>query len=298
MTTTTTSLSPSADISSLTSSIRWATDYLSDEDEIVWSLSSSAILSSSPPLNSPLSETADFVLVSRIDTSPATVTTTAAAALNGSTISDTIAKEMAALSLSPTPQPHRRTDLSPVPKPAPAPLKESSSTANKGGGRKATIHHPLLTNNTLRRVRPRCRGLDEGKQRRKRGLLHPHHLQVASLPLTPRRHCPSRNRLGPRQLCQNQRSAYKRKMPPPSSVLPDPPTAKGAEKSSTGLGLRSIVYDLVTGLMARAAAMSSPAINAATTTGTTTTTGYQEAHKYMTSCVQPFPSLIRHRLIS
>src|SRR6266581_4304758 len=76
-----TSLSSSLDMLSLshTSSTRWASDSTSDdeaEDEIVWSLSSSAVLSSSS--NSPLSETADFVLIPRIETSAPNALATAA----------------------------------------------------------------------------------------------------------------------------------------------------------------------------------------------------------------------------
>ena len=120
-----TSLSPSSSLDMLSPtspSTRWASDSLSDEDEIVWSLSSSAMLS--PPLNmSPLSEAADYVLVPRIDASatttpptppppPSTTSTTAAGVaadqvreLEAPTSDDAIAvvaEEMAALSLGTT----------------------------------------------------------------------------------------------------------------------------------------------------------------------------------------------------
>src|SRR5260221_10989270 len=69
----------SLDILSLshTPSTRWASDSTSDDDdEIVWSLSSSAVLSSSS--NSPLSDTADFVLIPRMETSAPNALATAA----------------------------------------------------------------------------------------------------------------------------------------------------------------------------------------------------------------------------
>jgi hypothetical protein len=118
----TTSLSSSLDMLSLASSTRWASDSASDEDEIVWSLSSSGVLSSSSPLNSPLSETADYVLVPRVDNTNAstTATTTTTVATTAAAITaapatgqaapllppqqaltpDGIADEMATLSLS------------------------------------------------------------------------------------------------------------------------------------------------------------------------------------------------------
>src|SRR6266403_21254 len=105
----TTSLSPSSSLdmlSPISPSTRWASDSLSDEDEIVWSLSSSAMLSSSslpPPhtTSSPLSEAADYVLVPRIDAIP-TGTAGSPASPPARTSDDAIAiaEGMAALSLS------------------------------------------------------------------------------------------------------------------------------------------------------------------------------------------------------
>ena len=122
------SLSSSLDMLSLShvSNTRWASDSTSDdEDEIVWSLSSSAVLSSSSPLISPLSETADYVLIPRMETSApntlATVTTPATAtatsqeplapvSLPSALTPDGIAQDMAALSLSTAPSSQLRHD--------------------------------------------------------------------------------------------------------------------------------------------------------------------------------------------
>ncbi|KAH9057652.1 hypothetical protein EDB87DRAFT_1685972 [Lactarius vividus] len=139
----TTSLSSSLDVLSLTSSSRWASDSPSDEDEIVWSLSSSALLSSSSPLHSPLSETTDFVLVPRATAVPPTTT-------------DTIADEMAALSL--TPAPHARGDAD---SPAPPSAASPKRTSVKGGTTKKTKsisseqHSTAATSQQQQQQRPR-----------------------------------------------------------------------------------------------------------------------------------------------
>jgi hypothetical protein len=86
---------------------RWASDSLSDdEDEIVWSLSSSAMLSSSSPpppphtSSSPLSEAADYVLVPRMNSTPIPAGTVTAAGDATTLSDDAIAEGMATLSLS------------------------------------------------------------------------------------------------------------------------------------------------------------------------------------------------------
>lgn len=133
------SLSSSLDILSLTSSTRWASDSFSDEDEIVWSLSSSAVLSSSSPLNSPLSETADYVLVPRIDAGATAAPVVTATNPIAPPSADAIAEQMAALSLSAASQ-QRRTDVpttttTSAPPPPPAAAKKKGCQA---GNKKAT----------------------------------------------------------------------------------------------------------------------------------------------------------------
>ncbi|KAH9001769.1 hypothetical protein EDB92DRAFT_1939595 [Lactarius akahatsu] len=253
----TTSLSSSLDVLSLTSSSRWASDSPSDEDEIVWSLSSSTLLSTSPPLHSPLSETADFVLVPRATAVPLTT-------------ADTIADEMAALSL--TPAPHARGNAD---QPAPPSAASPKRTSTKGGAAKKTKsvsseQHSTTTTSQQQQPRrqqaptappaaPRKKG--KRRARRPRGS-SPGSASSASstgLPGAAAAHATPSSR--PSRIS----SAGTRKSPAKSGA------ARCAAPATTGLGARAVVDDSVS---EASDASSSPSPAAA---------GYQEAHKYMTS---------------
>ncbi|KAI0262867.1 hypothetical protein BC834DRAFT_971688 [Gloeopeniophorella convolvens] len=134
----TTSLSSSIDILSLTSSTTWAGDSPSDEDEIVWSLSSSAVLSSPSVVGSPRSETADVVLVPRADPSSGQSLLPSAEA---------IAEAMATLSLNPMSRSMHIDRTAPAPAPAPGTTSASSRSPSpkkkqRSPSKKATLSPP------------------------------------------------------------------------------------------------------------------------------------------------------------
>ena len=229
-----TSLSSSLDVLSLTSSSRWASDSLSsDEDEIVWSLSSSALLSTSPPLQSPLSETADFVLVPRA---------TAAAALPTAT-ADTIADEMASLSLTPA-----------LP---PPPVQGGSTTTTVR--RSARLQQQAVTREqqTSTTASP---AVPRKKKRAKRthGSSHGSSSSASSIDAAASSPNALPSRIGSAGKRKAKKARAKRKAGATSSAT-----------AATGLGA---VDDSVS----ETSESSTPSI---------ITADYQEAHKYMTSCV-------------
>lgn len=260
---TTASLSSSLDVLSLNSSTTtWASDSLSDEDEIVWSLSSSALLSTSPPLQSPLSETGDFVLV------PRATAAAAAAALSASPTADTIADEMAALSLTPAVRAHGSAAdpaASTAPKRA-SPIKRATKS-KKRHQTVAAIEHQQQQRQPAPPAGPRKKGK---KAKRARGS------SASSVSSTA---AAGEARVAPSSSSSSSsdvRSAAGKKSPAKKK--------KSAGGSATGLGLgtRAVVDDSVSET-SEASSSSSAAASSATTAATD---GYQEAHKYMTSCVK------------
>ena len=213
----TTSLSSSLDLLSLTTSTRWASDSPSDEDEIVWSLSSSAHLSTSPPLYSPLSETGDFVLVPR-----------ATAASSVSPTADTVADQLAALSL--TPAAHAGPPAAP----------SSSSTPQR-----TTIQRPT-------------RAKEAKRQQQSRRQQAP----TTASPAAPRG--------------KSKKKATKRTQGGSSASSASSPTGVAASSSS---GARAAVS--VKDSLSEASEAEAPV-------------AYQEAHKYMTSCVTIFEIHFSH----
>ncbi|KAH8980834.1 hypothetical protein EDB86DRAFT_506189 [Lactarius hatsudake] len=237
----TTSLSSSLDVLSLTSSSRWASDSPSDEDEIVWSLSSSALLStSSPPLHSPLSETTDFVLVPRATAVPLTTADT-----------DTIADEMAALSLTPAPRARGNADP-----PAPPSAASPKRTSTKGGAAKKTKSEQQHSTSQQQQQQPRRQ-------------------QAPTAPPAAPRNRGKRRARRPRG--SSRGSASSTGLPGAAaahgtpSARPSRLSSAGKSAAKTGLGARAVVDDSVS----EASDASSPPSPAAA--------GYQEAHKYMTS---------------
>ncbi|KAH9171456.1 hypothetical protein EDB89DRAFT_1971265 [Lactarius sanguifluus] len=237
----TTSLSSSLDVLSLTSSSRWASDSPSDEDEIVWSLSSSALLSTSPPLHSPLSETTDFVLVPRATAVPLTT-------------ADTIADEMAALSL--TPAPHARGNADPPPPPS-AVSPKRTSIKGPGGAAKTTKsvssqqqQQQQQRSTTATSQQAAATAAKKGKRRARR----------------PRGSSPGSASSASSTGLPGAAAAHVTPSSRPSRL-----SSAGKSAAKTGLGARAVVDDSVS---EASDALSSPSPAA---------TGYQEAHKYMTS---------------
>ena len=233
-----TSLSSSLDVLSLTSSSRWASDSLSsDEDEIVWSLSSSALLSTSPPLQSPLSETADFVLVPRATAAAAPPTATA----------DMIADEMASLSLTPA-----------LP---PPPVQGGSTTTVRRSARlqQQAVTREQQTSTTASPAVPR----KKKRAKRTHGSSHGSSSSASSIDAAASSPNALPSRIGSAGKRKAKKARAKRKAGATSSAT-----------AATGLGA---VDDSVS----ETSESSTPSI---------ITADYQEAHKYMTSCVYLSPT--------
>lgn len=268
----TTSLASSLDHLSLTSSTTttWASDSPSDEDEIVWSLSSSALLSTSPPLHSPLSETMDFVLV------PRATAVAAAAALSASPAADTIAEEMAALSLTPTA--HARASADPAASPSsPTRTTVKRATIRKAKKRAASGQHQAAATTAEQQQQqqqpaPLAASKKKGKKAKKRARGSSSSSSTAS----------SASSIGLHGAAATSSPDAR-----PSRIIS--PAGKSPAKragSSTGLGTRALVDDSVS----EASEPSSSSVPSSTTAE------YQEAQKFMTSCVthiNPSPSPIK-----
>ena len=269
----TTSLASSLDILSLTSSTRWASDSLSDnddEDEIVWSLSSSALLSTSPPLHSPLSETADFVLVPRA---------TAAAPSSASPTADTIAEEMAALSLTPATHARENADPPAVPSPtAPQRTSVQGSTPTRKA-RRAVRRQATTTTTTT----------EQHQQHQSRQQRTP---TTTAPPAAPRRKSKKGTNKRARGSSPGSASSASSTGVAASSPEARPSRVRSAGKGAAkkgGAGLSTTTTTTTTGLGARAVVDDSVSETSEASTPSSSSpasTPYQEAHKYMTSCVE------------
>ena len=270
----TTSLASSLDILSLTSSTRWASDSLSDnddEDEIVWSLSSSALLSTSPPLHSPLSETADFVLVPRA---------TAAAPSSASPTADTVAEEMAALSLTPATHARENADPPAVPSPtAPQRTSVQGSTPTRKARRAVRRQATTTTTTTT----------EQHQQHQSRQQRTP---TTTAPPAAPRRKSKKGTNKRARGSSPGSASSASSTGVAASSPEARPSRVRSAGKGAAkrgGAGLSTTTTTTTTGLGARAVVDDSVSETSEASTPSSSSpasTHYQEAHKYMTSCVE------------